>query len=165
MICCDFSGTNRELQTERTRQWRHMDEGAELPSVNNSAPIVRGNEQLACTQLQHCPPHRIISSPLLSLTLSSSVSHPLLFLSLPAHKTPRRFHAVPACQPYQKVQVVLVTFHHRSAETNLPLKQKYGNPKDQSSTLWGRTFYITGHVWSSRPQRICWKLTPSQLPW
>lgn len=38
VICRDFSGTaDREEQSEGGRQGRHMDEGAELPSLNNTA--------------------------------------------------------------------------------------------------------------------------------
>lgn len=46
---------------------------------------------------------------------------------------------------------------------NVPLKHKYCNAKDQSSTLWARTFY-----WSSRReclQTAFWKLALSQLLW
>lgn len=38
VICRDFSGTaDRGEQSEGGRQGRHMDEGAELPSLNNAA--------------------------------------------------------------------------------------------------------------------------------
>lgn len=89
---------------------------------------------------------------------SSSASNPTAFRFTSSPWDSETLSCCPGVtNALRKSGSVLVPFHHRSAEMSSPLKHKYGNSKDQSSTLWGRTFYIT--VWSSRHD-CRWKPQP-----
>lgn len=82
---------------------------------------------------------------------SSSASNPTAFRFTSSPWDSKMLSCCPGVtNALRKSSSVLLPFHHRSAEMSAPLKHKYGISKDQSSTLWGRTFYITGRVWSSR---------------